>query len=98
VTFINVFEIDPKDIDEFLEGWRQRADFMRTQPGFRSFRLLRAQSPDSRFQLVNVAEWESAEAIATAQAQPEFRASVRAVGEGVKANPGLFRPAVEFTA
>jgi heme-degrading monooxygenase HmoA len=98
VTFVNVFEIDPKDIDEFLDGWRERANFMRTQPGFRSFRLLRALSPDSRFQLVNVAEWESAEAIAAARAKPEFQASVRGVSHEVKANPSLYQAAVEFTA
>lgn len=60
ITFINVFEIDHDKVEPFLEGWRERAEFMSKQPGFRSFRLLRALTPDARFQLVNVAEWESA--------------------------------------
>lgn len=73
VTFINVFEIAPDELDTFLAGWRERAEFMSTQPGFRSFRLHRALSPDSRFQLINVAEWESAEALQAATAQPTFQ-------------------------
>ena len=33
--------------ESFLTGWRERAAFMSKQPGFRSFRLHRALSPDS---------------------------------------------------
>ena len=57
ITFVNVFEIEPQQLDSFLVGWRERAEFMSHQPGFRSFRLHRALSPESRFQLINVAEW-----------------------------------------
>ena len=37
ITFINVFEIDHDKVEPFLEGWRERAEFMSKQPGFRSF-------------------------------------------------------------
>lgn len=100
ITFINVFEIESGQLESFLTGWRERAAFMSKQPGFRSFRLHRALSPDSQFQLVNVAEWESADALHAAMAQETFKASVRrAVDElGVTAHPGVYRVAFEVTA
>jgi hypothetical protein len=33
VTLIDVFEIEPEKLESFLEGWRERAAFMNTQPG-----------------------------------------------------------------
>jgi heme-degrading monooxygenase HmoA len=97
VTLINVFEIDAKDVDAFLEGWRERAEFMSTQPGFRSFRLHRALSPSSGFQLVNVAEWDSADALHAATSDERFQASVReSMGKfEVTAHPGVYQIAVE---
>ena len=63
ITLINIFEIGADDVDQFLREWEERAEFLGRQPGFRSLRLHRAVNPDSRFGLVNVAEWDSAEAL-----------------------------------
>ena len=100
VTLINVFEIEPDKLESFLAGWRERATLMSKQPGFRSLRLHRALSPDFRFQLVNVAEWETADALHTATAQERFIEGVRRAGDetGVTAHPGLYQVAVEITA
>jgi heme-degrading monooxygenase HmoA len=100
VTLINAFEIEPEKLEPFLEGWRERAAFMSTQPGFRSLRLHRALSPDSRFQLVNVAEWATADALHAATAQAQFKASTnRALSEfGEIAYPGVYRIDFEITA
>ena len=100
VTLINVFEIEPDKLESFLAGWRERATLMSKQPGFRSLRLHRALSPDFRFQLVNVAEWETADALQTATAQERFIEGVRRAGDetGVTAHPGLYQVAVEITA
>jgi heme oxygenase (mycobilin-producing) len=99
VTFINVFEVPADELDAFLANWVERAEIMSTQPGLRSFRLHRALSPDSRFQMINVAEWDSAEALQAATANPAFQASIRAAAEtfDVTASPGLFCVAYEFT-
>lgn len=99
VTFINVFEVPPDQLDEFFADWTKRAEFMSRQPGFRSYRLHRALSGESRFQLINVAEWDSAEALQTAVADPEFQAGIRGAAErfDVQGFPGLFRVAAEFT-
>jgi heme-degrading monooxygenase HmoA len=100
VTLINAFEIEPEKLESFLEGWRERAAIMSTQPGFRSLRLHRALSPDSRFQLVNVAEWKSADALHAAMAQARFKASAsRVVSEfGEIAHPAVYRVEFEITA
>jgi heme-degrading monooxygenase HmoA len=100
VTLINVFEIDHEQVESFLQGWRERADFMSKQPGFRSFRLHRALSSDSRFQLVNVAEWDSADALGAATAQDEFQQSIRRSMQdfAVIGHPAIYRVAVDVTA
>ena len=77
ITLINVFEIRGDDVELFLQEWRERAEFLGGQPGFRSLRLHRALNPDSRFQLVNVAEWDSAEALQAATSQDFFQQSTQ---------------------
>jgi heme-degrading monooxygenase HmoA len=100
ITLINVFEIRPDDVEQFLQEWRQRAQFLGRQPGFRSLRLHRALNVDSRFQLVNVAEWDSAEALQAATAQDFFQQSAqRSVHQfAVAAHPAIYRVVIEATA
>ena len=92
VTFINVFEVDPDQLDDFIAGWKKRGEIMRNQPGFRSFHLHRARSPESSYQLVNVAQWDSVEALQAATRNEEFQASIREVTERfrVVAHPGVY--------
>ena len=74
-VLINPFEVPPEVADEqFLAGWQQAADYLGTQPGFVSARLHRAISPDPRFRFVNIAEWESPQAFASAVGSEGFRA------------------------
>jgi heme-degrading monooxygenase HmoA len=100
ITLINVFEISPDDVEHFLLQWRERAQFLGSQPGFRSLRLHRALSPDSRFQLVNVAEWDSAQALDAATAHDDFKQSAqRSMHDfAVAANPALYGVVIEATA
>lgn len=79
VIMINVIEIPADQIDEFLAGWKKRAHIMSTLPGFRNYRLHQAVFADSRFQLVNVACWNSLAAVAAAMSNPEFQANRQAV-------------------
>lgn len=81
LTFINVFEIAADQVDGFLPGWHERARIMSTIPGFGGYRMHRAISGDSRFQLVVVGHWDSSEAFHTAIANPEFRAKMQALNE-----------------
>jgi heme-degrading monooxygenase HmoA len=100
ITLINVFEISPDDVEYFLPQWRERAQFLGRQPGFRSLRLHRALNPDSRFQLVNVAEWDSAQALRAATAHDYFQQSTqRSMHDfAVAANPALYRVVLEAAA
>ena len=100
VTFVNVFELDPDKVDEFIEVWKGRADVMRRQPGFRSFHLHRALTPDTSYQLVNVAVWDSVEALRAATTNPEFQAGLReaAARFSAVAHPGVYTSVVAATA
>lgn len=101
VTLINVFEVPTEHVDVFIAQWRERAALMRTKPGFLDTRLHRALSSQTRFQLVNVAHWESREAWQAATADPEFqqRASAATADPRVpiSAHPALYQVAVEFS-
>jgi heme oxygenase (mycobilin-producing) len=101
-VFVNAFEIPADQIDAFLTGWQDRADFMRRQPGFGGYRMLRALSPDSRFQLINIARWDSPEAFRDATADPGFRKQLQELNDNpefdVTAVPGLYRVALEADA
>ena len=99
VTLINVFEISPDDVEPFLHDWQERAQFLGRQPGFRSLRLHRALTPDARFQLVNVAEWDSAEALEAATAQDFFQESAqRSMRKfAAAAHPAVYRVVIEAT-
>lgn len=100
VTLINVFEVPTDHVDAFIAQWRERAALMRTKPGFLDTRLHRALSTQARFQLVNVAHWESREALQAATADTEFQARIGGVTADpqvpISANPALYQVAVEF--
>jgi len=100
ITLINVFEISADDIEPFLHDWRERAEFMSKQPGFRSLRLHRALNADTRFQVVNVAEWDSAEALQAATSQAFFQQSAQRSMEQfmVAAHPAIYRVVIETKA
>ncbi|MGK8486955.1 antibiotic biosynthesis monooxygenase family protein [Nocardia asiatica] len=97
VTFINIFEISADQIDEFVEHWHERARIMRTAPGFRDVRLHRALLPDTRFQLVNVAHWDSVEACEAVGARAAVLASVDEARKTADANPAFYQVIAEYT-
>ncbi|RDI46198.1 antibiotic biosynthesis monooxygenase family protein [Nocardia mexicana] len=96
VTFINAIELPAEEVDGFIEQWRERVALMRTAPGFRDVRLHRALLPNTRFQLVNVAHWDSVEACEAAGMNPTVVASVDQARKTATANPALYEVAAEF--
>jgi heme-degrading monooxygenase HmoA len=98
VTLVNVFEVAPENLDSFLLAWRERAEFMSTQPGFRALQLLRAVSVSAPFQLVNITEWDSIDALQAATTRDEFQETARRAVErfGVIAHPGVYQLAVDI--
>jgi heme-degrading monooxygenase HmoA len=73
VILINPFEIPKGKEEAALKMWEKAAEYMKQQPGFVSTRLHRALSPDARFHLINIAEWESAEKFLAAINSDEFK-------------------------
>ncbi|MFC9895091.1 antibiotic biosynthesis monooxygenase family protein [Nocardia sp. NPDC127579] len=96
VTFINVIEIAAEHVEEFVAQWRERAALMRQAPGFRDVALHRALLPDMRFQLINVAHWDSAEACTAAGMNPAVVASVDTARQVATAHPGLYEVVAEY--
>ena len=101
MTFINVFEVAPEDVEAFTAGWRDLAAIMASAPGFRGAQLHRAVADDTRFQLVNVARWDDEQSWRAAATNPRMQDAARAAGSDPVAgrvvhNTGLYTPAVSF--
>lgn len=90
VTLINVFEVPSGAIEASLRYWEAARDVLARQPGYLSTQLHQSLAPDARFQLVNVARWESAAAFQAAmqRLQQELRVPPP---EGLRFTPGLYR-------
>ncbi len=72
ITTIVHFQIPAENIDQFLSYWRQNQESMEKQPGLIGGTFYRGIDPEGPYQFVNVARWESAEAL---------EASLAAAGE-----------------
>lgn len=102
VTFINIFEIAREDVETFTAGWRELAAIMASAPGFRGAQLHEAVNDEARFQLVNIARWDSEQAWRDASTNPAMREAATRFGSDPSAPrpaqyPGLYRPTISFT-
>ena len=59
VILVNIFKVDPNDIDALLSAWEDDANWMKKQPVYISTQLHRAIAGSSMF--LNYAVWESVE-------------------------------------
>jgi hypothetical protein len=62
VVFVNCMRFDPERHDAAFEAWAKVNAYMVTKPGYRWHRLHRRTGAGAPFGLVNVVEWESADA------------------------------------
>ncbi len=99
LTVVNVFEIDAEKLDSFVALWRERAEFLCRQRGFRSLRLLHAVSEGVRFQVISITEWDGIDALQAVIGQQEFVQNARLAVDalGVIAYPGVYRAALSVT-
>ncbi len=88
IVLINTFTVAPGDADRLLEVWAEDAAFMKRQPGFISTQMHRGIAGSTTF--VNVAVWESAQALREAFFSPEFQAHVAHYPDSTVAKPHLF--------
>ncbi len=84
VVLVNLFTLDAKDEQAFLDAWTADAAFMKRQPGFIATQLHRAI-------YLNYAVWESTEVFRAAFSHPEFVAKLSAYPSSAVASPHLFQ-------
>jgi quinol monooxygenase YgiN len=88
IVLANTFVV-PKDRTElFLTLFRRQAEFMKAQPGFVSLQMHQGTA-DSQL-LMNVAVWESTEAVATALGSPEFQRMAAEFSDDIVSYPHIF--------
>lgn len=89
VTLINVFEVPPGQRDAVIAQWEAARDVLQDQPGYISTALHQAISPTSRFELINIARWESPEAFQRAMAVLQASGAYPTIA-GLGVNPALY--------
>ena len=87
IVFFNTFHVAPQDVDAFMDAWRADGAFMQRQPGFVSTQLNRGIAGSTTF--INVAVWDSVEAMRAALSSPEFQASLADYPESAVASPHI---------
>jgi len=89
VVLVNKFDVDAKEVDQFLAAWVDDASYFKRQPGYISTQLHRGIAGSCVF--LNVAVWESVDHFRCAFANPEFRAKLGQYPTSAVASPHLFR-------
>jgi heme-degrading monooxygenase HmoA len=88
IVFMNTFHVAPEDVDAFLAAWTNDGEIMQKKPGYVRTQLHRGLGGSTTF--VNIAEWESVQAMRDAVSSPEFQASLSRYPESAVASPYLF--------
>ncbi|MEL5960433.1 antibiotic biosynthesis monooxygenase family protein [Streptomyces sp. CLV115] len=88
VVLANTFVVPKERTEAFLALFHRQAEFMRAQPGFVSLRMHKGTA-DSRL-LMNIAVWESTEALAAAFGSPEFQGVAAEFPDDVVSYPHIF--------
>ena len=95
LVLINPFIVPEGKLEESIKYWESHRDFMQKQPGYVSTKLHQAQENQSflgeaKYQLINIAIWESQEAFNSA-AQKMRSELGGIVVEGLTGNPALYQ-------
>ena len=88
VILINVFTVDPSDVDALMKAWEHDANWMKQQPGYLSTQLHRGIGGSSVF--LNYAVWESVAHFRAAFTHPDFASALAAYPSSAVAQPHLF--------
>lgn len=89
IVVVNTFLVPREKITEFLARWQQDSAFMKSCPGFISAQLHRGTAGSQL--VLNIATWESTEALARAHADPRFRARAGEHGDGIVVYPHIYQ-------
>ncbi|WP_326599916.1 antibiotic biosynthesis monooxygenase family protein [Streptomyces sp. NBC_01803] len=88
IVLVNTFVVPEGKMDEMIAVFQADAAFLRTRPGFLSAQLHRGTAGSNL--LLNVAVWESTEALAGAFNDPEFHRGAHRFPEGVRVLPHVY--------
>ncbi|MGW4518810.1 antibiotic biosynthesis monooxygenase family protein [Streptomyces sp. NPDC004393] len=88
IVLANTFFVPKESTEAFLTLFRRQAEFMKAQPGFVSLQMHKGTA-DSQL-LMNVAVWESTEALATAFGSPEFQRMAAEFPDDIVSYPHIF--------
>lgn len=89
VVLINPFVVPADKLAETIAMWEQARDFLQQEPGYISTALHQSLASDAQYRLINVAQWESAEAYMAATKKMRAEADLPQI-EGVRSSPGLY--------
>lgn len=93
VVLINVFEVTSGQEHIFIEWWKQSSEALQQEPGFIDARLHQSCQPGARFRFINVAHWETEEALNQARTRHHSVLRSLTVGKGI---PALYEVAAEY--
>lgn len=88
VVLINLFTVEPADVDTLLRAWEHDANWMKQQPGYISTQLHRGIAGSCVF--LNQAVWESVAHFRVAFTHPDFASALAAYPASAVARPHLF--------
>ncbi len=88
IVLINKFNVAPDDVRALLDAWADDAAWMKQQPGYISTQLHRGVAGSTTF--INVAIWESANALGQAFRSPEFQSRIAHYPASTVTAPHLF--------
>ena len=86
---INKFNVDPDEVNQFLEAFAVTADVLKQKPGYISAQLHRGIGGSCVF--LNYEVWESVEHFRRAVSSPEFQSSIVGLPPSTVMSPHLFK-------
>ncbi|MGI5995471.1 MAG: antibiotic biosynthesis monooxygenase family protein [Saccharomonospora viridis] len=96
ITVIEAVQLPAERVDEAVSRWLGRAESMSDLPGHQDNRLHRAVDADTRFQLVDIARWDSLEAWGAANDDPRLRQRLPDFPDFAAVDTAAFQVVAEF--
>jgi quinol monooxygenase YgiN len=95
VTMVNKFTVSD-DPDKFAQVWEASSEFMRSQPGFINFRLVRSVSDPSVF--FNISDWLDAESHHRVLGSNAFQDHIAELAAVAVPEPNMCEVVIEYSA
>ena len=96
VTLINVFSVPKGKEEEFVQWWEAVKADITKKPGFISGKFHRSIKPNSRFNFINVAIWESEDVFWKAYEKSVTPMKTKLEQLGVEMVPALYDVVFEY--